>query len=164
MKSASEKVPEVEDIKTISSYFNGIDLLTKDKSSEALKEFNKCKEKIPPDYDIKTLIMQARIGSAFDNKDYIGFLEASKENLELDTTLAVSFTSVASAYACLYANKGNEEDKYNSIKYLNRAKQIDSTSKEMTVYYNMVEYRIFSRKIIKREEFIKQFPNGWTKN
>jgi hypothetical protein len=164
MKSASEKVPEVEDIKTISIYFNGINLLAKDKCSEALSEFEKCKDKIPQDYNINTLIIQARIGSAFDKKDYNGFLEASKDNLALDSTSAISFASVASAYACLYADKGNGDYKQNSIDYLYKAKQIDSTSKEMKDYYNMVDYRIDSRKIIKREEFIKQFPNGWIKN
>lgn len=163
MKFASEKVPEVDDIKTLSTYFNGIELLAKDKSLEALKEFEKCKDKIPPDYNIINLIIQAKIGSTFDNKDYNGFLEASKENLALDTTLAVSLTSVASAYACIYADKGKEDDKQNSLRYLHKAKQIDSTSQEMKAFYNMVEYRIDSRKIIKREDFIKQFPNGWTK-
>ncbi|TWW08412.1 hypothetical protein E3A20_24600, partial [Planctomyces bekefii] len=163
MRLASQKVPEVEDIKSISIYFNGIDLLSKDKCSEALKEFEKCKEKIPADYDINTLIIQAKIGSTFENKDYNGFLEASKENLDLDTTLAISLASVASAYACIYADKGKEDDKLNALKYLEKAKQIDSTSQEMKTYYNMLDYRIYSHKIIKREEFIKQFPNGWTK-
>lgn len=163
MRLASQKVPEVEDIKTISIYFNGIDLLSKDKSSEALEEFEKCKEKNPTDHNINSLIIQAKMGATFDNKDYIGFLEAAKENLALDTTLAISFASVASAYACIYADKGEVEDKQNAIKYLDTAKKIDSTSQKMKSYYNMIDYRIFSQKIIKREEFIKQFPNGWSK-
>jgi len=164
MRSASETLPEVEDIKIVSSYFSGIDLLYRDKSAEALMEFEKYKDKMPDDFDINYLIIQARIGASFDNKDYEGFLKASKENLAFDTTLAISLTSVASAYACLYADNGFEEDKQNAVSYLNKAKQIDSTSNEMTVYYNMVEYRIDSRNIIRREEFIEQFPNGWTKN
>lgn len=164
MNRASEKVPEVEDIKIISTYFNGIDLLSKDKCSEALKLFESCKDKIPADFPIQKLIIQAKIGSCFDNKDYSGFLKASKENLLIDTTLAVSYASVASAYACVYAEKGMEDDKINSLKYLQKAKQIDSSSVEMKEYYNIVDYRIATRNIIKREEFIKQFPNGWIKN
>jgi hypothetical protein len=164
MFKASNVVPEVEDLKTIATYFHGIELLSKDKSKEALNEFNKCKDKIAADYDISRLIIQARIGATFDNKDYEGFLEASKENLALDSSLAVSLTSVASAYACIYADKGNEDAKANAFTYLNKAKSIDDTTKALKDYYNMVEYRIDSKKIIRREEFIKQFPNGWIKN
>lgn len=164
MNNASNKVPEVEDLTILSIYFHGLELLSKDKSAEALVEFNKCKYKAPPEFQIKSLILQAKIGATFDNKDYKGFLEASKENLALDYTQAVSLTSVASAYACIYAQEGNDTTKQNAILYLNKAKAIDDTSKTMKDYYNMVEYRIASRKIIPREEFINQFPNGWSKN
>ncbi|WP_113638450.1 hypothetical protein [Nubsella zeaxanthinifaciens] len=163
MQLASEKVPEVEDIKSLATYFKGLDLMSRDKSTEALVEFEKLKDKLPPDYNLKPLIIQARVGSSFDRKDYEGFLEASKENLALDSTQAISLTSVASAYACLYAQQGKLEDKLKAVSYLDRAKKIDSNSKEMKDYYNMVEYRLYSRKVIKRSDFIKQFPNGWTK-
>lgn len=164
MNEASKKVPEVEDVKTIAAYFRGIELLSKDKSTEALIEFNKCKDKIPPEYNINRLIIQAKIGSSFDKGDYEGFLEASKEILSIDSTVAFSLTSVASAYACIYADKGKEDAKQNAILYLKKAQAIDDTTKELKAYYNMIEYRIDSRKIIRREDFVKQFPNGWTKN
>lgn len=163
MKSASDKVPEVGELEALSEYFHGIELLTKDKNAEALEEFKKCLNTLPPDYDIQELIIEARIGATFDNKDYKGFLGASKELLASDSSTATAFASVASAYACLYADKGNEEDKKSCFDYLQKAKLIDSTSEDMKSYYNMIEYRIDSRKIIKREEFVKQFPNGWTK-
>lgn len=164
MSNASERLPEVEDLKTIASYYHGIELLSKDSSSEALMEFDKCKDKLPLDFNLHTLIVQARIGSSFDNKDYNAFLDATKENLELDTTLAISQASVASAYSCIYADNGNDTAKQNAFLYLKKAKAIDDTSQAMQEYYNMVEYRIETRKIIRREDFIKQFPNGWTKN
>ncbi len=164
MFRASHAVSEVEDLKTIASYFHGIDLLSKDKNTEALNEFIKCKDKVPDDYNLDALIIRAKIGSTFDNKDYEGFLEASKENLALDSSLAVSLASVASAYACIYADKGSEDARVNAFNYLNKAKLKDNATKEMTDYYNMIEYRIDSKRIITREEFIEQFPNGWTKN
>lgn len=164
MASTSSKVPEVEDLKTLSAYFHGVELLSKDKPEQALIEFNKCKDKLPPDYNISTLIIEAKIGSSFESKDYEGFLEASKENLALDSTNAISLTSVASAYACIYADQDKEDAKQNALHYLAKARAIDSTSKEARSYYNMIEYRIYSKKIIKREEFIKQFPDGWVKN
>ena len=165
MQSASEKVPEVEDLKTIADYFKGIDLLAQDKNAEALVAFDACKNKIPPDYNIHQLIIQAKIGVAFDNKDYQGFLAAAKENLGLDSTSsAISLTAIASAYACIYVDKGQEEAKQHTLEYLQKAKEKDSTSKEMADYYNKVEYRLETRNIISSKEFDKQFPNGWTKN
>jgi len=164
MKAASDAVPEVEDLSVLASYFKGVELLSADKSDEAMAEFEKCRGKLPEDYPLEKLIVQARIGSSFDKGDYDGFLAASKENLAFDTTLAVSLTSVASAYACLYARDGEDGSRQQAVAYLTRARQIDSTSEEMTQYYNMVEYRLDSRNVIRREEFIKRYPNGWTKN
>jgi hypothetical protein len=164
MGSASEKVPQVEDLRTLASYYKGIGLLTEDKSQAALIEFNNCKDKMPPEYNIQSLIIQARIGIGFDNKDYEAFLAASKENLALDTTLAISWTSVASAYACIYAEKGDNDAKKQAEIYLDKAKSIDSTSEAAIQYYNMVDYRLQTRQIIRREEFISKYPNGWTKN
>lgn len=163
MQSASEKVPEVEDLTTLASYYRGIDLLTKDKSAEALAEFERCKDKVPDDYNIENLIIQAKIGATFDSKDYDGFLAASLENLALDTTQALSLTAVASAYACLYADRGEEQDKQFSLSYLKKAKEIDSLSEEMKGYYNRIDHRLYSRTILTHEEFSKQFPNGWSK-
>ncbi|MBK9250109.1 MAG: hypothetical protein IPM69_18875 [Ignavibacteria bacterium] len=164
MSLASDEVPEVDDLKTLSRYFHGIELLKEDKSNEALAELTKCQEKLPESYNLQSLIIEAKIGSSFDNKDYHGFLDAAKERLAMDSTSPVSMTSVASAYACLYAVKGDEEDKNNAVRYLVKSKAIDSTSHEMKEYYSIVEYRLFSRNIIKREDFIKQFPNGWNTN
>ena len=132
MQSASKQVPEVEDLKIISDYYIAVDLLAQDKSAEALVAFEACKNKTPPDYHVNQLIIQAKIGAAFDTKDYSGFLAAAKENLGLDTTAsAISLTCVASAYACLYADKGQEKDKLHTLEYLNKAKEKDNTSKEM---------------------------------
>ncbi|WP_300570089.1 hypothetical protein [Flavobacterium sp.] len=164
MQAASKAVPEVEELETLAAYYKGIDLLTKDKSAQAIIEFNKCVDKLPYDYKVNSLIVQGKINVCFDKKDYEGFLSASKENLAIDSTSASSWTSVASAYACIYAQKGNNDAKLQVDKYIKKAKQIDSTSEDMKVYYNMIDYRIFSRKIIVREDFIKQFPKGWTKN
>ena len=164
MTSASSKVPEAQDLEAMSQYLHGMELLSKDKSAEALVEFNKCNDVLSADYNISTLIIHAKIGVTFDNKDYDGFLEATKESLTQDTTNALSLSSVASAYACIYADKSKEDAKQNALQYLAKARAIDDTSAEMRSYYNMIEYRIDSKKIIKREEFNKQFPNGWAKN
>jgi len=163
MNSASEEVVEVDYLRTMTSFFKGIDLLRNDKSAEALVEFDKCKGKVESDYPLKSLIIQAQVGICFDKHDYTGFLKASNENLALDTTQAMSWSGVASAYACLYSQTGNETLKQQANKYLDRAKSIDGTSKELKDYNNMIEYRIYSKQILRRDDFIKQFPSGWTK-
>lgn len=164
MNEASKIVPEIEDLHMLSNYYKGIDLLMKDKSTAALAVFEKYKDKLPPDYKVKDLIIQAKVGASFDKKDYEGFLDASKQSLNIDSTSAMSFSTVASAYSCLYAEKGEMSDKINAEKYLEKAKKIDNKTKESKEYYNIIEYRLSTRKLIKREDFVKQFPNGWTKN
>ncbi|TDO78046.1 hypothetical protein EV143_103290 [Flavobacterium chryseum] len=163
MKKASKEVPEVEDLKILTAYYNGFESLAKDDSEKALSQFTSCLGKVPPEYNINFFINQAKIGVSFDKKDYDGFLSASKEILKIDSTSADSYASVASAYACIYATKNDESAKIKSYQYLEKAHAIDSTSAEAKFYYNFLEYRMYAHKVIKREEFIKQFPNGWTK-
>lgn len=162
MEAASKQVNELEDLKTLTSYYKGVDFLVDDKNEEALEMFNNCKNKVPDDYDLDILIIQAKIGATFNNKDYKGYLDAASELLKTDTLSVTSLTSVASAYACLYAENGEEEDKKNSYLFLGKAKAIDSTSEEVKEYYNRVEHRINSRLVISKEEFDKKYPNGWT--
>ena len=51
--------------------------------------------------------------------------------MAIDTTQALSWAGVASAYACLYSQTGNEIFKFNATKYLEKATTIDSLSKEL---------------------------------
>ncbi len=164
MNEASKIVPEVEDLHMLSEYYKGIDLLMNDKSTAALAVFEKYEDKFPPDYKVEDLIVQAKVGASFDKGDYKGFLDASKQSLDLDSTAARSFATVASAYSCLYAEKGDISDKSDAEKYLAKARKIDDKTKESKEYYNLIEYRLNTRKLIEREDFVKQFPNGWTKN
>lgn len=163
MSSASKTVSEDDDLKTLTTYYTGIDYLVKDKNAEALALFNNCKDKVPADYNINTLIVQAKIGSSFDKKDYNGFLAASKEYFKIDSTSAMSYSSVASAYACIYADKGDENAKKLAYENIAKAKAIDNKTEESKFYYNFLDYRINTRNIITREEFTKKYPQGWTK-
>lgn len=163
MNIASTKVPEVEDLKYLSIYFNGVSLLYSDKNSAAYDKLTQCKDKLSPDFNINSLLLQAKIGLTFDDKDYKGFLDASKEFLAIDTTFAISWATVASAYSCLYVSLGDKEYENQTNYYLQRAKSIDNKSSENLNYYNMIEYRIFAKKIVTRKEFNTQFPKGWTK-
>ena len=160
MEKASQNVPEVEDLATLAHYFTGAAMLKADKNVEALKALELCKDKLPKDYDIDRLISAAKMGITFDDKNYEGFLAAAKETLTLDSS-AMSLGAIASAYACIYAEKGDPQAQKNALKFLDEAKQRDSTSDEALNFFDATAYRLHSRKIISREEFNKQFPNGW---
>jgi hypothetical protein len=162
MSFASEKVPSVDDVTILAKYFRGIYSLSQDDGAKALAEFVEIRDRVPKDYNVDRLILEAQISSSYNNKNYDGFLSAAKGLLAMDSTTAMTWTSVASAYACIYAEQGTEKARHQSLKHLAYAKVIDDSTKEMIQYYNMVEYRLFSRRIIKREEFLKEFPNGWT--
>lgn len=163
MQTASEQVPEVEEISSLAHFYRGISFMAADKSTEALGEFDKCAGKLPDDYNLYSYILQARMGSGFDQKDYKLFLSAAEDFLKSDTTAAMSWASVASAYACLYAQTGADSLKVLSDKYINRAKEIDNTSKDLLEYYNRIDHRITTREILSGAEFIMRYPNGWVK-
>jgi hypothetical protein len=163
IRFAEKKVPESEGVKLMSDYINGIDLLTREKSDSALALFTKCRNKLPPDYNIESMINAATAGDCFDKKDYGCFLTASIANLNIDSS-AAAWASVASAYACIYAQSGQDSTRKTAYKYLEKAKSIDSLTDDSKLYYNLIEYRIYSRQIIRRQEFIEKFPGGWLKN
>lgn len=163
MESASTHVPEIKELRTLSAYYKGISLLYMNKSSEALAEFEKCKNDLPSDYPINSLINQAKMGKGFDTKDYNLFLLASLENLKADNSIAMSNAMVASAYACKYVENGTESFKDSTLKYLNKAESIDDTTKEILNYYNRIEHRLYTKVILNKTEFDKKYPNGWNK-
>lgn len=163
MNAAREEADEVEELKFLSAYFTGINLLQQDKSDSALAAFEACRYYPPMNYAENPYVIQARLGSSFDHKDYDEFLKASQDQLALDSTSALGYATVGSALACQFAVKGADSLKTAAAQFLQKAKAIDDTSAEMKDYYTLIEYRLASRKIISREQFLKQFPQGWTK-
>lgn len=161
MGEASAQVPEISDLAEMAAYFEGVNLMSKDKSTAALAQFEKCKD-LSPDFHVKEYILQAEIGSDFDSKNYSQFLAASQRFLQLDTTQAQSWAGVSSAYACLYAQNNVDSLRQLSLKYINKAKTLGDTSAETKEYYSLIQYRLDSRQIITRDQFHKKFPNGYT--
>jgi hypothetical protein len=161
MTKASNEVPEAADLALLANFFTGIDLLTRDKSTEALVAFDKC-QGLPAAFHLNELVLQAEMGSGYDKKDYKLFLTSSKAFLQLDTTQSMSWGGVASAYACLYAQSGADSLKQQSLKYFNRAKALNDTGAEAKEFYGRILYRLDSRQIISKDQFDKKFPNGYT--
>lgn len=160
MTKAAEEVPETRDLVEMAAYFRGIEFLSKDKSALALAEFNKCTD-LGGDFHVNQLVLNAEVGAAYDKKDYPMFLKTSRAVLELDSTVAQSWAGVASAYACLYAQNGQDSLKQLSLQYLQKARKMDDTSAISKDYTGRILYRIDSKQIISRDQFLKKFPNGY---
>jgi hypothetical protein len=104
------------------------------------------------------------MGSGYDKKDYNLFLTSAKAFLQLDTTQAQSWGSVASAYACIYAQNSADSAKQLSLKYYRKAKILNDSSADAKEYLGRILYRLDSKQIISKDEFDKKFPNGYTSN
>jgi hypothetical protein len=164
MTNAAENVSESKELRALSQYLRGLDYLNKNESDKALNEFFACSGQLPESYELDKYIRAAKEGAAFDQKSYSEYLGFVKEDLQSDTSQAMNWASVASAYACLYAENGQDSLKILSKTNLDHAKQIDDSTDAAKFYYNLVEYRLAKRSVIKRDEFAKQFPNGWPQN
>ena len=163
MAEAARKVPEVKDLQALANYYAGLSFLRQDKGKEALAAFEKCQYQIPEDMGIKELMLNAKIDAAFDSKDYTGFVEASKEFLALDTTNANAYCTLASAYACIYADKSIPEAKANALHYLQLSKEKDTThDAELAAYQAFVRHRIDSKSIITFDAYTTLYPDQKT--
>jgi tetratricopeptide (TPR) repeat protein len=163
MQSASKKAPEVEDLKTLAHFFQGVAYLQTDQAAKALPLLLECEGKLPDDFDLPSLVLGAQSTIAFEKQDYEAFLKANQSIFEKDSTVVDNWFGVASAYSCLYATKGTIADKNQALHYLAGADKIDSTSADCKFYHSLIAYRIENQKMITREAFKKQFPHGWTK-
>ena len=168
MISASEHVPENEYLLTYASWYKGMILLVHDKYAEALERFVFCRGRvgINEESDLEDLIMNARIGVAFDNCNYDEFLQLSlqmNERYKDDLTYTMK---LASAYACKYAETQDEQHKTKSMTTLESAKTLASSQPEEKEYFAEYEmrilYRLHTREIINKDEFYKRYPDGWT--
>jgi len=164
MQHAAENVPESKDVVAMASYFTALKLLQEDKSAAALVELEKCKDLPEESFHINQLTLQAEMGVGYDTRDYNLFLKAAKDNLQLDTTQSYAWASVASAYACLYAQKGADSLKTLALRNLKTAKSIDSVSAEYKEYSGRILYRLNTKNIINKQEYDKLYPNGYTSN
>lgn len=163
MAEASARVPEVNELYILSEYYKGLHFLSESENDQALKCFSRCENWLPEEYNLKFYTLSAQMSACFDRKDYQGFLEKSKAMFVIDSTTADAHSRLASAHACLYVSRDSEPDRTLAYKHLDQAKAIDNKSDEARFYYNFLEYRLEMKDIITRDEFVKRFPQGWSK-
>jgi hypothetical protein len=163
--SASRLVPENVELQTYGAFYEGVLLLGQDKSAEALKLLQSCVGRVAAETNIDELIMDAKVGVAFDQGDYDQFLQLALEMDAKHKDDPVYAEQLASAYACKYAETQNEQYKIKSLAALDRSKTLVSLKPEFQTFYADYEqrilHRLYTREIISRNEFQKRYPNGW---
>jgi tetratricopeptide (TPR) repeat protein len=162
LQSAAQHVPESEDLKVLATFYQGIACLQKDQSAQALKHFQSCQGKLPNDMKLEQWIRQAKIGVAFDNRDYDTFLRLAYESYQSNPADARSAARVASAYACKYVETGSESFKQKSLEHLQKARDMSPPNDpDFLEYEQRILYRLHAREVITRKQFYVKFPNGW---
>lgn len=163
-ESAAGRVPEIKELAVMSSLFKAQRLLANDKDEEALALIQSVSKTAPHELQATyhELELIAESGVAFKRHDYDTFLDRSQKMMELRPSLSRAVAGVASAYACKYAATGERAFYEESLKYLARARELESGgSKEAQEYESRIRHRLQTRNVITKEEFDKKFPNGW---
>lgn len=165
--SASRLVPENAELQTYGAFYEGVLLLGQDKSAEALKLFQSCVGRVAAESNLDELIMNAKVGVAFDRGDYDQFVQLALQMEAKHKNDSVYAGQLASAYACKYAETQDEQYKAKSLAALDRSRTLISSKPEYKEFYAEYEQRILhrlsTREIISRSEFKQRYPNGWTK-
>jgi hypothetical protein len=63
----------------------------------------------------------------------------------------------------LYAVQESDSSKTAAMDYLQRAINLNDTTRFFANYINRIEYRLATGDIIDKKVFDAKFPNGWTK-
>ena len=166
MERAAALVPEVPEFRDDANLFRGVQLLRDDRSKEALPLLVAMEQKNPGFPLFHQLVLQAELGEAFDDKHYDVMLKKSLALAEMLPDDRSMHYHVASAYACRYAETGDQTFKDKSLAALEAGdKMADEAHKmEEAVYQDFRQrllFRLATREIISKKEFTERFPQGW---
>jgi tetratricopeptide (TPR) repeat protein len=164
LDSAAKRLPEVPDLAVLPNLLIAQQLIVADKNEEALKLLAKSRSRVPnsilPAY--QNAEFSAQMGVAFNRGDYDAFLQAAKAFAEANPNESAAIGSVASAYACKFAQTGDPVFRDKCLEELRHAHSLaDADNDAFREYENRIDHRLESKEIITREEFVKRFPKGW---
>ncbi|HEY1270180.1 MAG TPA: hypothetical protein VGH16_23185 [Candidatus Binatia bacterium] len=160
--AASLRVPESNQTAALAGLYRGALLMRDDKATEALPHLRKALLLDPENSVIQDAILKAEIGQAFDNKDYDRFVDRAKAGMERFPKDPLHVATLASAYACKWAETGNAVYKKDALKYLDQARQLAGTEDpRFKEFEARITFRLDSREIISKQEYDKRFPSGY---
>ncbi len=162
MRAAAQHVPEAPYLKDVAAFYRGLELLSEDKSAEAVPLLRQGMLRVPPESrrEVEVVLLHAEAGAAFDAKDYDTFLAKQEEILRRQPGDGMALAGVASAHACKYATTGAASHKEQALRLLEQATQ-RTPGPEVAEYRQRILHRLKSREIITRAEFYRRFPQGW---
>ena len=160
MESAQSHVPESRALHISACYFRAVSIIRSDGDcTEAIRLLEPYRQFFGAAM-IDPLLDTARMSVAFYNKDYDRFLKLALASLRKEPKNPLQHARVASAYACKYAETGDDRYKRESLAYLKKAEKL--TTPEMRLpfkeYHDRILHRMETREILSRKEYYKRFP------
>ncbi|OHD14600.1 MAG: hypothetical protein A2086_15665 [Spirochaetes bacterium GWD1_27_9] len=162
-KLASEKVNNLTSVRTLRDLYEGMYYFSTQKYNEALPLLKEYKKYNSSDTYIEFIIMSCESSLAFDNKDFQSFYYINLNILDIYKNDPFAMLGAASGAACMYATSNDTKYKNESVGYLKKVEAyITPQNKDQLMeYIQRIKHRLFSEKIIDRDEYYKIFPNGW---
>ena len=159
--AAAEQVPEEPEIGAVARYFNAALLVNQERSAEAIPLLKEALA-IKPDESAYTLaLLQAEAGLAYEQKDYDRFLIAEQTLAERQPDDPIAALGIASAHACKYAATGEEAPRALAERQIEAASKMKGADgPAFAEYLDRIRYRLDTREIISRGEYLRRFPNG----
>lgn len=164
-------VPECRLFEAMAAYFLGVNALDDENNQGAVALFQNADEilsegfeKLSEALSIGFWLHQAKIGEAFDDKDYDLCLSLAVEAGERYPENSYSQGSLTSAYACKYAVTGNPEFREKALQSLGKQGTLVGTNQTKYIRFEQrILHSLETREILSRKAFLEKFPDGWKK-
>lgn len=158
-ESALARVPDSQMLKVFAKVFRAASLLQHEHSSEAMAMLEPVRRSGVADEMVDDLYTAARIGVAFDRKNYDEFLSLSLDLMKKHPNEPNVIGGVASAYACKYAVTGDDSFKRLSLDFLDSARRrAGKDNPDFAEYEARIQHRLATREIIDAAEYHRRFP------
>jgi hypothetical protein len=154
---ASNRVPEDKGLERHAVSL----LLQADRNEEAIQMLERRLELNLNDGDARQALQLARVGAAFDRRDYAAMLQEARELQLRQKFDGRSAMLVADAAACVYAAEGDLHYKALAEEWIKNSRDLGFSGPDADAYEDHVRHCLTTRRIMKRDEFDIEFPRGW---
>lgn len=160
-KEAALEVPEINDYKVISDYYQAIYLVSSDNYENALPLMESVSSFYPEDINIRYLTLNMKIATSFDEKNYSDMYNSTMELAELFPEDPMIILSHASGAACMYVDTNKEKYREESEALISSALLLsnDDDHDLLGEYIQRIRNRLESKEIIDSDEYYRRFPN-----
>jgi hypothetical protein len=137
------------------------------KEDEAAGLMHEASNEYPESQALALAALNLDIGTAFDRKDYDGFLRLTRAVMDKIPDDPAAVAGVASALACKYAVTGDPELRQQAEQMLDKAQALAQQSPQSKAgfdeYSERIRYRLQTRDIIDKEEYDRRFRQKATR-